>query len=89
MTVDIDKQLGVFWAVTESVSSVTSIIVILLLLYHKIGGAIFTGLFVLAGAFVFNILITSALLVDTSLKLISFLDVSLSLFSSSTRLSCE
>jgi len=45
-----------FLAVSEAITDVTTIVVILSFIYYKIGDVIFKGMFVLVGAFLFNIL---------------------------------
>ncbi|KAL4449108.1 hypothetical protein ABPG74_021100 [Tetrahymena malaccensis] len=57
MTVDIDQQQQIIWAITESFVDVVTIAIVLLLIYYRIGTSIFNGLYILLAAFIFNIII--------------------------------
>ncbi|KAL4486709.1 hypothetical protein ABPG72_022184 [Tetrahymena utriculariae] len=57
MTVDIDQQQQIIWAITESFVDMVTIAIVLLLIYYRIGTSIFNGLYILLAAFIFNIII--------------------------------
>ncbi|EAR83355.2 ABC transporter C family protein (macronuclear) [Tetrahymena thermophila SB210] len=57
MTVDIDQQQQIIWAITESFVDMITIGIVLLLIYYRIGNSIYNGLYILLAAFVFNIIV--------------------------------
>ncbi|KAL4463783.1 hypothetical protein ABPG72_012401 [Tetrahymena utriculariae] len=58
ITVDIDQQQQLFWALIQTTQSVVTISVVLLFIYYKIGKSIQYGLYILLGSTVFNIIVT-------------------------------
>ncbi|KAL4449649.1 hypothetical protein ABPG74_007472 [Tetrahymena malaccensis] len=67
LTVDVETLLQLYNGLIETISSIVSIIVIVLLIYYKIGSAIKNGLYILIGAFVFNMIV--GLLVGIAVEL--------------------
>ncbi|KAL4486706.1 hypothetical protein ABPG72_022181 [Tetrahymena utriculariae] len=57
MTTDIDQQQQVIWAITDTLVDLITIIVVLILIYNRIGKSIIQGLLVLISAIAFNIII--------------------------------
>ncbi|EAR98242.2 ABC transporter C family protein (macronuclear) [Tetrahymena thermophila SB210] len=57
LTVDVETLLQLYNGIIETISSIVSIVVIVLLIYYKIGSAIKNGLYILIGAFVFNMIV--------------------------------
>ncbi|KAL4477434.1 hypothetical protein ABPG74_002584 [Tetrahymena malaccensis] len=58
ITVDIDQQQQLFWALIQTTQSAVTITIVLLFIYYKIGSSINYGLYILLGSTVFNIFIT-------------------------------
>ncbi|KAL4490444.1 hypothetical protein ABPG72_002654 [Tetrahymena utriculariae] len=58
MTVDVDQQQYIFWAFVQTIQSVITMSIVLLLIYYRIGSSIYNGLYILLGSFFFNIIIT-------------------------------
>jgi len=53
MSVDIERQLNLFWACAETASNVLGVIVSLMLLYYKLGSVMLSGFSVLVGVLLF------------------------------------
>ncbi len=58
MTVDTDKMLSFFWGVNNLFINILMVLGVLSMIYYKIGKAIVNGLYVFAGASVFNIIVS-------------------------------
>ncbi|KAL4483223.1 hypothetical protein ABPG74_019249 [Tetrahymena malaccensis] len=58
MTVDVDQQQYIFWAFVQTIQSIITMSIVLLLIYYRIGSSIYNGLYILLGSFFFNIIIT-------------------------------
>ncbi|EAR93205.2 ABC transporter C family protein (macronuclear) [Tetrahymena thermophila SB210] len=58
ITVDIDQQQQLFWALIQTTQSIVTILIVLLFIYYKMGKSILHGLYILLGSTVFNIVIT-------------------------------
>jgi hypothetical protein len=61
MTVDTDNLLSFFWGINNLFINILMILGVLSMIYYKIGKAIVYGLYVFAGAFVFNIIVSSTI----------------------------
>ncbi|KAL4483214.1 hypothetical protein ABPG74_019240 [Tetrahymena malaccensis] len=58
MTVDVNQCLSLYWSLIETVSSLITLTIVLVLIYYKIGAAILAGIYVLIGSFLVNLVLT-------------------------------
>ncbi|EAS02577.3 ABC transporter C family protein (macronuclear) [Tetrahymena thermophila SB210] len=58
MTVDVNQCLSLYWSLIETVSSIITLTIVLVLIYYKIGAAILAGIYVLIASFLVNLVLT-------------------------------